>query len=166
MTASTCSMVSGVRHSLRRVGSMSRGTWSRWKVSLGLLLEQTMPPSSSEATASDCQQIDSNDHKTGCQGREACYFTDLRPEWNLCFTWVCVFAFRCSVCSRITERLIPHPSDSGSMYRSHNSLFSSDSEGNNLDIKVVFCLCFQYFGPNHVYLKAFFFWLFTLDHKV
>uniref|UniRef100_A0A3Q4AQ94 DAGKc domain-containing protein n=1 Tax=Mola mola TaxID=94237 RepID=A0A3Q4AQ94_MOLML len=35
----------------------------------------------------------------------------------------------CSVCSRITERLIPHPSDSGSMYRSHNSLFSSDSEG-------------------------------------
>ncbi|XP_041802597.1 ceramide kinase family protein isoform X1 [Chelmon rostratus] len=35
----------------------------------------------------------------------------------------------CSVCSRSTERLFPHSSDSGSLYSSHNSQFSSDSEG-------------------------------------
>ncbi|KAK1898927.1 Ceramide kinase [Dissostichus eleginoides] len=35
----------------------------------------------------------------------------------------------CSVCSRSTERLFPHSSDSGSLYSSHYSQFSSDSEG-------------------------------------
>ncbi|XP_044067562.1 ceramide kinase family protein isoform X2 [Siniperca chuatsi] len=35
----------------------------------------------------------------------------------------------CSVCSRSTERLFPHSSDSGSLHSSHFSQFSSDSEG-------------------------------------
>lgn len=35
----------------------------------------------------------------------------------------------CSVCSRSTERLFPPCSDSGSLYSSHCSQFSSDSEG-------------------------------------
>ncbi|XP_071776002.1 ceramide kinase [Centroberyx gerrardi] len=35
----------------------------------------------------------------------------------------------CSVCSRSTERLFPHSADSGSLYSSHFSQFSSDSEG-------------------------------------
>ncbi|XP_050927159.1 ceramide kinase family protein isoform X2 [Lates calcarifer] len=35
----------------------------------------------------------------------------------------------CSVCSRSTERLFPHSSDSGSLSSSHFSLYSSDSEG-------------------------------------
>ncbi|XP_038578531.1 ceramide kinase family protein [Micropterus salmoides] len=35
----------------------------------------------------------------------------------------------CSVCSRSTERLFPSSSDSGSLYSSHFSQFSSDSEG-------------------------------------
>ncbi|XP_076598224.1 ceramide kinase [Chaetodon auriga] len=35
----------------------------------------------------------------------------------------------CSVCSRSTERLFPPSSDSGSLYSSHCSQFSSDSEG-------------------------------------
>ncbi|XP_042265340.1 ceramide kinase family protein [Thunnus maccoyii] len=34
----------------------------------------------------------------------------------------------CSVCSKSTERLFPHSSDSGSLYSSHFSQFSSDSE--------------------------------------
>lgn len=35
----------------------------------------------------------------------------------------------CNVCSRSTERLFPHTSDSGSLYSSHFSQYSSDSEG-------------------------------------
>uniref|UniRef100_A0A3B5AZ73 Ceramide kinase-like n=1 Tax=Stegastes partitus TaxID=144197 RepID=A0A3B5AZ73_9TELE len=35
----------------------------------------------------------------------------------------------CGVCSRSTERLFPHSSDSGSLYSSHFSQFSTDSEG-------------------------------------
>ncbi|XP_070695688.1 ceramide kinase isoform X2 [Pempheris klunzingeri] len=35
----------------------------------------------------------------------------------------------CSVCSRSTERLFSHSSDSGSLYSSHFSQFSTDSEG-------------------------------------
>lgn len=34
----------------------------------------------------------------------------------------------CSVCSRSTERLFPHSSDSGSLYSSHFSQFSTDTE--------------------------------------
>ncbi|XP_034551972.1 ceramide kinase family protein [Notolabrus celidotus] len=34
----------------------------------------------------------------------------------------------CSVCSRSTERLFPHSSDSGSLYSSHCSQFNNDSE--------------------------------------
>ncbi|XP_006785668.1 ceramide kinase family protein [Neolamprologus brichardi] len=35
----------------------------------------------------------------------------------------------CNVCSRSTERLFPHTSDSGSLYSSHFSQYSNDSEG-------------------------------------
>ncbi|XP_030590492.1 ceramide kinase [Archocentrus centrarchus] len=35
----------------------------------------------------------------------------------------------CSVCSKSTERLFPHTSDSGSLYSSHFSQYSNDSEG-------------------------------------
>ncbi|XP_028264789.1 ceramide kinase [Parambassis ranga] len=35
----------------------------------------------------------------------------------------------CSVCSRSTEKLFPNTSDSGSLYSSHYSQFSTDSEG-------------------------------------
>lgn len=43
---------------------------------------------------------------------------------------ICVaVVFRCSVCSRSTERLFPHSSDAGSLYSSHYNQFSSDSEG-------------------------------------
>uniref|UniRef100_A0A667ZWI0 Zgc:158263 n=2 Tax=Myripristis murdjan TaxID=586833 RepID=A0A667ZWI0_9TELE len=41
----------------------------------------------------------------------------------------------CSVCSRSTERLFHHSSDSGSLYSSHLSQFSSDSEGEWVSVK-------------------------------
>lgn len=46
---------------------------------------------------------------------------------------MCVFAFRCHVCSRSTERLISQSSDS--IYSSHYSQFRGDSDGNNLDVQ-------------------------------
>lgn len=49
--------------------------------------------------------------------------------------------FRCSVCSRSTERLI---SDSGSLCSSHYSQYSGDSDGNKRHTRV---LGFVYFSP-------------------
>lgn len=81
--ATTCSRDSGVGCTSRRVQTIARGTWSKWNVSLSLLLECTMPQSLSEAAASGCQPTVYD----GCQGRGACYFTD----WNsLCCTFVCM----------------------------------------------------------------------------
>lgn len=91
VTTTTCSRDSGVGCTLRRVGTTARGTWSRWKVSLGPLSECTMPLSLSEAAASGCQQIVYDALMNGCQGRGACYFTDFQPECKiLCVACVCV----------------------------------------------------------------------------
>lgn len=76
ITATTDRSGSGVRRTLRRVGTMSRGTWSRGKVSLGLLLERTVPQPLSEAAVSGCQQIDYNTHMNRCQ-REGMSFLRL-----------------------------------------------------------------------------------------
>lgn len=52
---------------------------------------------------------------------------------TLCVACSFMHVIRCSVCSRSTERLFHSFSDSGSLYSSHFSEFSSDSEGNNID---------------------------------
>lgn len=48
------------------------------------------------------------------------------------------FSFRCSVCSRSTERLIQQPADSGSQCSSHYSQFSSDSDGQSRLVCMLF----------------------------
>ena len=68
------------------------------------------------------------------------------------------------MCSRSTERLFHQSSDSGSLYSSHNSQYTSDSEGNNTK-DTHKNLVFVYFIPNHVLFKALFLLFITKPKK-
>lgn len=86
------------------------------------------------AATSGCRQIDDRAHTNGCQVHFTVFATRLKPLGFIAF----FLFFRCSVCSRSTERLIQQPADSGSQCSSHYSQFSSDSDGQSRLVCMLF----------------------------
>ena len=139
VTATTCSRDSGVGCTLRRAQTTARGTWSRWKVSLCLLF---VVNNASAFAWGSCPWLSANALWSSYEGvsrsRSSLFHTIPRRVTILCVACVC----RCSVCSRSTDRLFPPSSDSGSLYSSHFSQFSIDSEGSYTHYTHVYiCTC-------------------------
>lgn len=111
---------------LKRAGSTSGGTRSRWKVSQSLLLQCNASVNVWGICLYRQKMVSSV---------KSLFFHSLSIRVK-CLGAVCrcVCVFRCSICSRSTEHLFTHSSESRSLYSINYSHFRSELKGNNMDI--------------------------------